>query len=146
MQLGSPADTQRTGGAWWGRKGARVDLSLSDDQIAIQASFAQFFSKECPTERVRAAEPLGFDAGLWRQIGEIGAVGMSVAAETGGGGGGMVELALVAEQFGALPFIFAGQLNITNNAHIFLFESWQVVLQTDDLCSGDGIYASGLRE
>jgi alkylation response protein AidB-like acyl-CoA dehydrogenase len=88
-----------------------VDLSLNDDQLAIQASFAQFFAKECPTERVRAAEPLGFDPALWLQLVETGAVAMSVDGDRGGGGGGIVELALVAEQFGGrvapVPFVEA---------------------------------------
>jgi alkylation response protein AidB-like acyl-CoA dehydrogenase len=77
-----------------------VDLSLSDDQLAVQASFAQFFAKECPTERVRACEPLGFDAELWRTLVDMGAVSMAVPSGAGGGGAGLVELALVTRPLG----------------------------------------------
>ena len=42
-----------------------ADFSLSDEQEALQAAFRTFFEKQCTTERVRAAEPLGWDAALW---------------------------------------------------------------------------------
>ena len=39
-----------------------MDLNLSEDQLALQEAFANFFSKASTPEVVRAAEPLGFDA------------------------------------------------------------------------------------
>jgi len=48
-----------------------MDLSLSEDQQSIEALFGPFFEKECPSECVRAAEPLGFDPeleGLLREL------------------------------------------------------------------------------
>jgi hypothetical protein len=42
-----------------------MDLELSHEQRALVDTFSQFFARECPTTRVRAAEPLGFDEGLW---------------------------------------------------------------------------------
>ena len=39
-----------------------MDLSLGEDQLSLRAAFAEFFDKESTLERVRAAEPLGFDA------------------------------------------------------------------------------------
>ena len=38
-----------------------ADFALSDEQDALQAAFRTFFEKQCSTERVRAAEPLGWD-------------------------------------------------------------------------------------
>ena len=39
----------------------RADFSLSEVQEALQAAFRTLFENRCPTERVRAAEPLGWD-------------------------------------------------------------------------------------
>ena len=50
-----------------------MELSLDEEQQAIEALFSGFFEKECPIDRVRAAEPLGFDAELWRAIAATGA-------------------------------------------------------------------------
>jgi hypothetical protein len=48
-------------------------LGLTDDQLAIKEVFAGFFGKESSPAVVRAAEPGGFDADLWRRVCETGA-------------------------------------------------------------------------
>ena len=79
------------------------DFTLGDEQRALREAFASFLVRECPSERVRAAEPLGFDDKLWRRFVEMRAVAMGVPAGDGGDGAGLVELALVAEEVGAQP-------------------------------------------
>src|SRR5687768_16171336 len=75
-------------------------LGLTDDQLAIKEVFAGFFGKESTTAVVRAAEPGGFDANLWRRVCETGAPGMGVDERAGGGGSTLGDLAVVAEEFG----------------------------------------------
>ncbi len=77
-----------------------MDLRLSDDQNAIQEVFSGFFTKEAPPTVARAAEPLGFDAGLWNRLLETGAPGMGVAEASGGGGASLEDLVVVAEELG----------------------------------------------
>jgi len=77
-----------------------MDLRLSEEQEHLVSSFADLLAKESSTEVVRAAEPLGFDAGLWRTLAGVGAVTMAVAEDGGGWGASTVDLTLVAEQFG----------------------------------------------
>lgn len=77
-----------------------MDLSLSDEQQAVKDAFSQLFTKESPPEVVRATEPIGFSEELWRQMVHTGAVGISLPEDVGGGGAGMLEAALVAEQLG----------------------------------------------
>ena len=77
-----------------------MDLSLSEDQQAVVELFGSLLEKECPPECVRAAEPLGFDPRLWDQICAAGAPGMALPEEVGGGGMGLLELALVCEEAG----------------------------------------------
>jgi alkylation response protein AidB-like acyl-CoA dehydrogenase len=75
-------------------------LGLTDDQLAIKEVFAGFFGKESTSAVVRAAEPGGFDANLWRRVRETGAPGMGLAESAGGGGAELSDLAVVAEEFG----------------------------------------------
>ena len=44
-----------------------VDLSFSDEQRQLVDSFAALFARESTSERVRAAEPLGFDLDCGRR-------------------------------------------------------------------------------
>jgi len=86
-----------------------ADYSLSSDQEAVRDAFAEFFRNECPSERVRAAEPLGYDEKLWRQLADMGAASMGLPEQAGGDGASLVDLLLVAEEAGAalapVPFI-----------------------------------------
>ena len=75
-------------------------LDLTDDQLAIKEVFAGFFGKESSPAVVRAAQPGGFDANLWRRVCETGAPGMGVGEASGGGGASLGDLAVVAEEFG----------------------------------------------
>lgn len=88
-----------------------MDLSLSEDQLTLRAAFAEFFDKEATVERVRAAEPLGFDQDLWAKLAGTGAVAMGLPEDAGGGGASCLDLVLVAEQYGRriapVPFIEA---------------------------------------
>ena len=77
-----------------------MDLSYSPEQQDLRESLATFFSKESTPERVRAAEPTGFDAGLWQMVTAMGLPSMAVAEDLGGGGASMLDLVLAAEEFG----------------------------------------------
>jgi len=77
-----------------------MDLSLGEDQLSLRTAFAEFFDKESTLERVRAAEPLGFDPDLWTKLAGTGAIAMGLPEDSGGGGASNLDLALVAEQFG----------------------------------------------
>ena len=86
-----------------------MDLSLGEDQQSLRAAFAEFFDKEATVDRVRAAEPLGFDQDLWAKLAGTGAVAMGLPEDAGGGGASSLDLALVAEQYGRrlapVPFV-----------------------------------------
>jgi alkylation response protein AidB-like acyl-CoA dehydrogenase len=77
-----------------------VDLGLTREQRAIGEAFGALFGKQATPERVRKAEPVGFDPLLWRHYAEIGALGIGVPTDCGGGDGGLLELAIVAEEAG----------------------------------------------
>ena len=78
----------------------RADYSLSDEQRALRDTFAALLARECPGERVRRAEPVGFDEHLWQRLGDLEVVALGVPEAVGGQGAGLVELTLAAEQVG----------------------------------------------
>jgi alkylation response protein AidB-like acyl-CoA dehydrogenase len=77
-----------------------MDLRPSDEQQQLVDAYAALYAKESSSERVRAAEPGGFDERLWAQLLELGSVAMGVDEAAGGWGASLLDLALVAEQHG----------------------------------------------
>jgi alkylation response protein AidB-like acyl-CoA dehydrogenase len=77
-----------------------VDLRPTSEQEQLVATFAALFGRHSTPERVRAAEPVGFDKALWDQLLELGVVDMAVGEAAGGWGASVLDLALVAEQLG----------------------------------------------
>jgi alkylation response protein AidB-like acyl-CoA dehydrogenase len=78
----------------------KMDLNPSAEQQQLIDAFAAFYAKECPTERVRGAEPSGHDADLWERLRKMGALDMAIDEASGGWGATLLDLALVAEQHG----------------------------------------------
>ena len=73
----------------------------SEDQQAVAEAFGDLFAREATPEAVRAAEAgCGFDRGLWGKLAAAGAPGMAVPVEHGGGGASLVDLAVVAFEWG----------------------------------------------
>ncbi|MFD5760494.1 acyl-CoA dehydrogenase family protein, partial [Streptomyces sp. NPDC127044] len=66
-----------------------MDLDFTDDQSALRDTLRTFFEKESSTAAVRAAEPLGFDAALWRKVVDLGRAAVAGPLPPRGGGGGV---------------------------------------------------------
>ena len=79
---------------------ASMNLQLSEEQELLRETFAQLFASESSPERVRAAEPLGFDEGLWKHLAETGAIGIRVPEAAGGAEASLLDAALLAEEAG----------------------------------------------
>jgi alkylation response protein AidB-like acyl-CoA dehydrogenase len=77
-----------------------VDLRPSAEQLQLIDAFGALYGKESTSERVREAEPLGFDDRLWAQLVELGALTMAVDEAHGGWGATLLDLELVAEEHG----------------------------------------------
>ena len=79
-----------------------MDLDFTEEQVML-ADLARGVCSECsPVAVVRAAEESesGFDAALWKQLGETGLIGLGLPEALGGGGQSALEGAIVYEQLG----------------------------------------------
>ena len=78
---------------------------LSDEQRAFVEAMRDFAARECGTREQREAFEEGHDPELYRQIAELGWVGVSIPERYGGGGGSVVDLCLLLEETtrGLLP-------------------------------------------
>ncbi len=77
-----------------------MDVALTPEQEELVATVTALLSKESTAERVRAAEPLGFDDDLWRKLLPLELVAMALPESAGGYGGMFEDLVLVCEQLG----------------------------------------------
>lgn len=78
----------------------RLDYSLSEDHVALQSAYREFFDRNCTIDTVWAAQDSGFDKSLWERLCAMGATSMALRASVGGDGATLVDLVLVAEEVG----------------------------------------------
>jgi alkylation response protein AidB-like acyl-CoA dehydrogenase len=80
-----------------------TDLALSDEQEALRASARAFLRRACTPELVRRARTPdgdGHDVDLWRGMAQLGWLGLAFPESIGGGGGGLLDLAVLYEEAG----------------------------------------------
>src|SRR6266850_3678259 len=81
-----------------------MQLILSEDQELLAKTAADFVAQNSPVARVRALrdanDPDGFSRALWKQMAELGWVGIPFPESLGGAGMGLAELAVVLEELG----------------------------------------------
>jgi alkylation response protein AidB-like acyl-CoA dehydrogenase len=84
-----------------------MDFRPSSSQQLLVATAREFLRKHCPPETALrlALDPRGFDETLWRQMAELGWLGLAVPEEHGGSGGSLLDVILLVEEMGrvALP-------------------------------------------
>jgi alkylation response protein AidB-like acyl-CoA dehydrogenase len=81
-----------------------VQLVLTEDQELLAKTAADFVAERSPLARVRelrdARDEGGFSRALWKEMAELGWVGIPFPEDVGGAGMGMAELAVVLEELG----------------------------------------------
>src|SRR5262245_15539403 len=80
-----------------------MHFGLTQEQLLLQETVRGFVAGECPAPRLREIfdSGTGHDPALWKGLAEIGVAGLTVPESFGGAGLGLLELALVMEEFGA---------------------------------------------
>ena len=79
-----------------------MNFELSADQKTILKTVRDFVAKELPLSRMRKmrGDDAGFSRETWKQMGDLGWLGIAFPEEVGGFGGSFVDASLVLEQLG----------------------------------------------
>jgi alkylation response protein AidB-like acyl-CoA dehydrogenase len=79
-----------------------MDLDFTEEQHMLKEMVRGLCSEYSPLDVVRAMEddPTGYPPGLWKQMGELGLLGLTLPDEFGGSGQSALEGAVVYEEFG----------------------------------------------
>ena len=79
-----------------------MDLGLTEEQEMIRTSARTFLEKECPKLHVREMEEdkRGYSPQLWKQMAELGWMGLAVPERYGGTGNTFIDLGVLIEEHG----------------------------------------------
>jgi alkylation response protein AidB-like acyl-CoA dehydrogenase len=83
-----------------------VDFTFSEEQEDFRRAVATTISAEAPSTYVRQMieDPVGVTPELWSKMGDLGWLGVLVPESSGGLGLGLVDLVVLQEELGRLPF------------------------------------------
>jgi alkylation response protein AidB-like acyl-CoA dehydrogenase len=79
-----------------------VDFAFSADQQLLKNSARAFLDEHCKPELVRSLfdDPRGESEAMWKEMAQLGWLGLSLPEDAGGSALGMVETAIVLEEMG----------------------------------------------
>lgn len=79
-----------------------MDMKLSDEQAQLQDAARRFMDEECSMDFVRQMEAseLGFSREMWKQMAELGWLGLDLPPEWGGLGLGTLDLTILMRELG----------------------------------------------
>jgi alkylation response protein AidB-like acyl-CoA dehydrogenase len=79
-----------------------VDLSFTEPQTRLRATAREYFERRCPTTLVREIEAggVGYQPEMWKEMADLGWLGITCPAEYGGAGGGLLDLYPLYEEMG----------------------------------------------
>jgi alkylation response protein AidB-like acyl-CoA dehydrogenase len=79
-----------------------MDLEFTEEQQMLRDTVRGLCAEHSSIEIVRAMEddPIGFPAPLWKQLGELGVIGLTLPEAYGGGGQSALEAMIVYEELG----------------------------------------------
>jgi alkylation response protein AidB-like acyl-CoA dehydrogenase len=83
-----------------------MNFGFDEEQELLRHEVRKFLDERCPLEMVRqlAQTPSGYSPELWKQLGELGWLGLILPEEYGGGGLGWVDLTVLLEEVGRSLF------------------------------------------
>ncbi len=90
-----------------------MDFTLTEEQEAIRDLAARILGERLPPERLRELEEAGtwYDDEVWSELAKAGLLGICLPEADGGGGFGLIEACLIAEQVGRtvapVPYLWA---------------------------------------
>jgi acyl-CoA dehydrogenase len=129
-----------------------MDLVLTEDQELIAKTAADFVKQKSGVARVRALrdtnDPVGFSRALWKEMAELGWVGIAFPEEHGGAGLGFGELVVVLEELGRTlaPEPFLSTVLLAGQALLLSGDSARAAAWLPRVCKGEAILALAQQE
>ncbi len=129
-----------------------MDLVLTEDQELIAKTAADFVKEKSPVARMRALrdanDATGFSRALWKEMAELGWVGLAFPEAFGGAGLGFAELVVVLEELGKTlaPEPFLGSVLMGGQALALAGSDAQKQAWLPKLCAGDAIVSLAHQE
>jgi len=129
-----------------------MDLVLSEDQELIAKTAGDFVKQKSPIARVRELrdtnDPVGFSRALWKEMAELGWVGIAFPESVGGAGLGFAELAVVLEELGRTlaPEPFLSTVLLAGQALLLSGDSAKAAAWLPRVCKGDAVLALAQQE
>ena len=79
-----------------------MDLDFTEEQEMLRETVRGVCERYVPIETVRALEddPVGYTPDFWKQLGELGLLGLTLPEEYGGSAMSVLDAAIVYEEFG----------------------------------------------
>ena len=94
-----------------------MNFGFTEEQDFLRNTAREFLESECPMTTVRELmeEERGYRPALWKQMAELGWLGLLIPEEHGGAGLTFVDLVVILEEMGRslLPSPFFGNLQGT---------------------------------
>lgn len=128
-----------------------MQLVLSEDQELIAKTALDFIAERSPVSRMRALRDSGDEAGfsreLWKEMAELGWVGIALPESMGGAGLGLADLAVVLEATGRtlMPEPFLSTVLLGGQALLEAGNEAQQALLAE-VASGDKLLALAYQE
>ena len=129
-----------------------MELIRTEDQELIAKTTADFVSEKSPIARVRqlrdANDPVGYSRALWKEMAELGWVGLVFPDSFGGAGLGFAELAVVLEELGRTlaPEPFLSTVLLGGQALLLAGDEAAAKAWLPRVCKGDAILALAQQE
>ena len=127
-----------------------MDFKPTEQQELIRNGARAFFKKEFPLSRLRQVEERGLSEFLpvYRQMGDLGFLGIAIPEEYGGSGGNWVDLAIFNEETGRalVPPLHVSAATLVGQALLSLGSRAQKEKWLQPLASGQTIVAPAYIE
>ena len=127
-----------------------MNFDFSDEQKQLRDEARKFLSEQCPPKAVRAVldGKVAYDKGLWKELAEMGFLGVAIPESYGGTGAGHLELCVIAEEMGRAlaPVPFSSTVYLAAEALLLAGTEAQKQKWLPAIARGDAIGTLALFE
>ncbi len=127
-----------------------MNLALSEEQEMLKQAVRDFLAEKCPKTAVKEMEESkeGYSPKLWREMAELGWMGLAFPEEHGGAGMSFLDLAVLLEEMGrtALPGPYFSTVILGGLTILDIGSKEQKEQYLPKIASGELIFSLALTE